>query len=149
MHAVGMILTACVVATIARSSAAHSCHGFQRSTVSRETASNSKFEAPEYNRLVREDSMLAYAHGEAEITRVISGTREANTCAEKCASEDGCFTFAFSFIERRCILMSDAQLFACDPEDSESASCSHKSRTLLDQISRVARCRLCEFYQQA
>jgi cysteine-rich repeat protein len=85
-------------------------------------------------------------YGRVAIKTVISSTREASTCAALCSSDSECSTFAFSFLERLCFLMKDAQLHLCDPDTS--SSCREKSSLLLDQVSRSARCRYCVFYQE-
>ena len=85
-------------------------------------------------------------HGRVTIKAVISSTREASTCAALCSSDSECSTFAFSFLERLCFLMREAQLHLCDPESSPS--CREKNSMLLDQVSRSARCRYCVFYQE-
>lgn len=77
---------------------------------------------------------------------VIPSTREASSCAALCVNDLECTTFAFSFLERLCFLLSDAQLTLCDPE--VSTSCSTKSNALLDQLSVISRCRYCVFYQE-
>ena len=85
-------------------------------------------------------------HGHVTIKAVVSRTREAATCAALCARDSGCTSFAFSFLERQCFLLSDAQLAACDP--AESPACSDTSSALQRQLSSFARCHFCEFFEE-
>ena len=85
-------------------------------------------------------------HGHVTIKAVVPRTREAATCAAFCARDSGCTSFAFSFLERQCFLLSEAQLAACDP--AESPACSDTSSALQRQLSSLARCHFCEFFEE-
>ena len=85
-------------------------------------------------------------YGNVTIKMVISSTREASTCAALCVNDPECTTFAFSFLERLCFLLSDVELALCDPQIS--TSCSAKNNALLAQVSIISRCRYCIFYQE-
>ena len=85
-------------------------------------------------------------HGHVTIRAVVPRTREAAPCAALCARDSGCTSFAFSFLERQCFLLSDAQLAACDP--AESPACSDTSSALQRQLSSFARCHFCEFFEE-
>jgi hypothetical protein len=86
------------------------------------------------------------AHGHVIIKAVVPRTREAAMCAALCARDFGCTSFAFSFLERQCFLLSHAQLATCDP--SESPACSDTSSALQRQLSSFARCLFCEFFEE-
>ena len=85
-------------------------------------------------------------YGNVTIKTVKPSTREASTCAALCSNDAECLTFAYSFLERLCFLLTDAQLSLCDPEVSDS--CSIKSNSLLEQVSQISRCRYCVFYHE-
>ena len=86
------------------------------------------------------------SYGNVTIKSVISSTREASTCAALCSNDPDCSTFAFSFLERLCFLLSNAELTMCDPE--VSTTCSEKNNELLTQVSVISRCRYCVFYYE-
>ena len=86
------------------------------------------------------------AHGTINVRAVIPRTRRASICAAICSKDAECSSFAFSFIERQCILLRAAQLTLCDP--AADALCTDSSNALLDQISLFSgsRCRHAVFF---
>ena len=85
------------------------------------------------------------SYGNVTIKTLLPGTLEASTCAAVCASDDECATFAFSYLERLCFLLSTAHLNFCDPDGSET--CAERSDGLLAELAHVSDCKYCVFYR--
>ena len=84
-------------------------------------------------------------HGHVTVKTVVR-TREAATCAALCAARDsGCTSFAFSFLERQCFLLSEAKLAVCP---AAAPACSDTSSALQRHLSTFARCRFCVFFEE-
>ena len=79
------------------------------------------------------------SYGSIKIKTVIHSTLEASTCAALCVNDAECSTFAFSFLERLCFILTDAQLSLCN--SSMSAACLERNSELRDQLSQISRCR--------
>ena len=84
-------------------------------------------------------------HGHVTVKSVVPRTREAATCAELCGADWGCTSFAFSFLERQCFLLSEARLAVCPVA---SPACSDTSSALQRHLSTFARCRFCVFFEE-